>query len=466
VLVVLSVAGFVNFGFFHASTGQVVHYWDAFHYFVGAKYLPELGYTGLYEAAWVAGRDMGAFADVAWIRDLPTYQVRDVRSVDAAAVRARFTAERWRAFKADLLVFGPRIPDWRRLFLDHGYNDPPPRARLLHLLVRWLPAAPATLIALSLVDYVLIGVALWLARRAFGPLAGAVAAAFFLLSFFGRFDFIGGSILRWDWIAALVAGTAAFARGAGATAGVLFGYAALARLFPLLFLVPLAIKWLQSRRAGVPDRTLNRCLGAAGGVLLVAVVAVALAGDRAAFAEFGAKILLHADTAFTNHVGLRSWLVFHAAPWIVADGMHAVDPVAMAAARPPSWVAPAASALYLAIALPLIARAPALPSMMYAVPLVYCALSPAGYYYSFLVLLVLLPWHRGVPDRIRLLGMALLALAGAGAYALEIADDDVLPLFHAASMLIGVYFAAWLTLEYARLRRPAVPLTAVAEGPR
>ena len=112
--------------FVHASsTRQLVHYWDAFHYFVGAKYLPELGYTGLYESAWVAGREVGAFADIAWIRDLPTYGVRDVRSIDPAAVRARFTEARWQAFKADLLVFGPRIPDWRRLFLDHtGLVDP------------------------------------------------------------------------------------------------------------------------------------------------------------------------------------------------------------------------------------------------------------------------------------------------------------------------------------------------------
>jgi hypothetical protein len=114
---VVSAIGFVNFGFFHAVARQPVHYWDAFHYFVGAKYLPEVGYTRLYEATWVAGREMGAFADIARIRDLPTYQVRDTRSIDPAAVRARFTDERWRAFQQDLLVFGPRIPDWRRLFL-------------------------------------------------------------------------------------------------------------------------------------------------------------------------------------------------------------------------------------------------------------------------------------------------------------------------------------------------------------
>ena len=465
-LVVVAAVAFVNFGFFHAVARQHLHYWDAFHYFVGAKYLPELGYTRLYEATWVAGREMGAFASIDRIRDLPTYQVRDTRSIDAAAVRARFTDDRWRAFKRDLLVFGPQIPDWRRLFLDHGFNDPPPRAMLLHLVVRRLPATTLTLTALSVVDYVLIAAALWLARRAFGPVAGAVGAAFFLLSFFGRFDFIGGSILRWDWIAAIVAGTAAFARGAGATAGLLLGYAAVARIFPVLFLVPLAIKWLQTRRARMRDRTLDHCLGAAALLLVATTLAVALAGDRVFVSEFMAKIRLHSETAFTNHVGLSAWLLFHTAPWIVYDGMRAVDPVAVVAARPAPWVVPAASALYLAVALPLILRARALESMMYAVPLVYCAVSPAGYYYSFLILLVLLPWHHGATDRSRLLGMALLALVGAAGYALEIVSDDYLPLFHGASALIAAYFVVWLALEYLRHRVPAVDRPVAADGAR
>ena len=87
VLLVVSAAAFVNFGFFHAVPRQQIHYWDAFHYFVGAKYLPELGYARLYEATYVAGREIGAFAGIERLRDLPTYQARDVRSIDAAAVR-------------------------------------------------------------------------------------------------------------------------------------------------------------------------------------------------------------------------------------------------------------------------------------------------------------------------------------------------------------------------------------------
>jgi hypothetical protein len=338
-LVVLSALAFVNFGFFHVFSGQRIHYWDAFHYFVGAKYLPELGYTRLYEATWLAGREMGAFADIEWIRDLPTYQARHTRSIDAAAVRARFTDARWRAFKQDLLVFGPRIPDWRRLFLDHGFNDPPPRAMLLHALLRWAPATPTTLALVTSIDYVLIAGALWSARVAFGPVAGAVGAAFFFLNFFGRFDFIGGSILRWDWIAALIFGIAAFARGAGITAGLCIAYAVLARLFPVAFLVPLVIKWIQIRRTGAVDRTLDRCLTASAVLLVTIALMLGLAGDSVLIAEFVTKIRLHGETAFTNHVGLGTWLVFQTASWTIHEGVQTVEPAAVMAARPAPWIA-------------------------------------------------------------------------------------------------------------------------------
>src|SRR5262249_9176408 len=171
---------------------------------------------------------------------LRTYAPRDVTSIDVAAVRARFTDARWREFKRDLLVFGPRIKHWHELLMDHGYNDPPPRALALHALVRWIPASPLILGVLTSVDYVLVLVAFWVVRRAFGGLAASLTFAFFALSFFARFDFIGGSPLRWDWIVGVLLGLAALSRGSGAAAGLGFGYAALPRIFPALFLVPLA----------------------------------------------------------------------------------------------------------------------------------------------------------------------------------------------------------------------------------
>jgi len=99
-----------NFGAFHPTQiGRVVHFWDAFHYFMGAKYLPELGYSRLYEATIVAGHELGAFPSAAYIRDLTTYELRASSTIDADRVRSHFSAGRWRAFKRDLVFFQRHI---------------------------------------------------------------------------------------------------------------------------------------------------------------------------------------------------------------------------------------------------------------------------------------------------------------------------------------------------------------------
>ena len=456
-LAVAAAVAYPNLGFFHVRDRSPIHWHETFHYFVGAKYLPELGYTRLYDASWVAGRELGAFAQIRQVRDLATYALRDVASINADAVRARFTPARWQAFKRDLLVFGPRINHWDHLLIDHGYNDPPPRALALHALVRWVPASPIALGVLTSLDYVILLVAFWAVRRAFGGLAASLTFAFLALSFFARFDFIGGSPLRWDWVGALLLGVAAFARGAGAAAGLGFGYAVLARLFPMLLLLPLVVTWAHTRLIGARNIVLTRCLTAAAALGVVVLLAlVAIPATRELSTEFVTKIEQHNRGVYTNHVGLGSLIVFHNTPWVERpDGTVFAPHDAALAARPAPWVLPAAAALYFLAALPLVLRARPLSSMMYAVPLVFFALTPAGYYYSFLVLLVLLPWHEGGPDPLRLSAMGLLALLGAAGYALEILSADMLPLFYNASIQLGVFLLCWLGLEYLRLaRRP------------
>ncbi len=442
-----------NFGVFHPDHSGYraghIHYVDAFHYFMGAKYLPELGYSRLYEAAFVAGRELGAFGDVTHVRDLTSYTLRQVGSLDAQAVRGRFSKERWLTFKRDLVFFGPRIEVWRELLVDRGYNDPPPRALLLHLLVRWLPANTFTLTLLTSLDYVAVIAGFCVVWRAFGEIPAALALAFFSLSFFARFDWVGGSLLRWDWIAALLISVAAFARGFSRTAGIMLGYAVLARIFPIFFLVPLGIKWIQSR-----DAALARCLrSAVGGVLVVAVGLVAVGEERSFLSEFLSKLHVHGTDPFINSVGLGSVMVFGAAPWSAhPDGRVYVTEAAIVGARPAPYVLPLVSAVYLLVALPLILRARPLESVMYAVPLIFCAVSPTGYYYSFLVLLVLLPWQRGGRAHwVGLIEMALLTFLLAASYAFELASGEFLPLFYQVSIQLGVFFLFWLGFEYVRL---------------
>ncbi len=457
-LLAVAALAYPNFGVFHPNHYRHIHYWDVYHYFVGAKYFPELGYSRLYEATYVAGRELGAFGGLQALRDLTTYRFRDPATIDAAAVRGRFTSERWQAFKRDLAVIGSRIQEWPGPLLDRGYNDPPPRALLLHLLVRWVPATPVTLTLLTSIDYALMLGALVAVWRAFGPIPAALAFASLWLSFFARFDFIGGSLLRWDWLVALLLGVAALARGAGITAGICLAYAALARIFPILFLLPLAIKLLRRRS---PDTAVRRTLGAAAAVIIVVVGLVAAAGeDRTSAREYLTKIRLHSQEAAANSVGLGSLLVFHAAPWTLnPDGSVFVGADAAAAAAPTPWLVRAVAAAYLLLAVPLIRRATPVTSLMYAVPLIFWGLSPTGYYYSFLVLLVLLPWQGGLPDRVRLLEMVLLTAVMAAVHAFEVASADLIPLYYQASIALAVFFVLWLGFEYARLAAPGDAVT-------
>jgi hypothetical protein len=113
---------------------------------------------------------------------------------------------------------------------------------------------------------------------------------------------------------------------------------------------------------------------------------------------------LHAEDPFINSVGVGSMMVFGSAAWKSnPDGTVYVTAEAVAGAQPARYELPLISAGCLLLVLPLIRRAQPLESVVYAVPLIFCVLSPPGYYYSFLVLLVFLPWRGGAgryqPDK-------------------------------------------------------------------
>jgi hypothetical protein len=57
-LATLGALSYVNFGAFHTD-GTPLHIWDQFHYVIGSKYFPELGYDGLYVATVAAFEEKG-----------------------------------------------------------------------------------------------------------------------------------------------------------------------------------------------------------------------------------------------------------------------------------------------------------------------------------------------------------------------------------------------------------------------
>jgi hypothetical protein len=114
VLGVLGLLAYFNFGSFHFG-GIHVHLWDSLHHVLGAKYIDEIRYDGLYDCIAVADAEdpeMGPRAAQRVLTDLRTNRMTTAADVVAHPERckARFSGERWSDFKADVAFFGRGFP--------------------------------------------------------------------------------------------------------------------------------------------------------------------------------------------------------------------------------------------------------------------------------------------------------------------------------------------------------------------
>jgi hypothetical protein len=106
VLATLMVFAWCNFAGMRGG-GSIVHGWEQFHFYLGAKYQKEVGWFDLYKAALIADRESAqALGGLRTIRDIHTFELITVEEAlaDAPRVRAKFSDARWAEFKADWLL--------------------------------------------------------------------------------------------------------------------------------------------------------------------------------------------------------------------------------------------------------------------------------------------------------------------------------------------------------------------------
>jgi hypothetical protein len=236
-LALLSALTYPNLGRFKAQ--GLVHTHEQAHFFLGSKYLPELRYDGLYLALAAAEEERSGA--------LPRWELRDLRSfaqgppdpAAVAAVRGRFTAARWSAFAADVQTFRRSLRlQPRSVVADHGNTGSPAWAMVAWPFTATLPLGLGTANLLGGLDLLLLlglFAAVW---RVFGARAAFLTAILALLPV-RAWAYLGGSILRLDWLFAL--GMAACMVGARRwrTGGLFLGYAIASKVFcglPALFL--------------------------------------------------------------------------------------------------------------------------------------------------------------------------------------------------------------------------------------
>jgi uncharacterized membrane protein len=170
-----------------------------------------------------------------------------------AEIRERFTPERWQEFRRDTnyLVSGKTRGSY---FKDHGNTGSPAWAMTASLFTENLPYNRASAHVFGSLDMLLLLILFVTVWRTFGERVLALTMIVGM-SVPLVYTYLGGSILRMDWIFALGMSVCFFEQRRFRTAGVFLGYAVAAKLLAGVMVLPLGLRLLAE---AIGERRVNR----------------------------------------------------------------------------------------------------------------------------------------------------------------------------------------------------------------
>ncbi|HWA74961.1 MAG TPA: hypothetical protein VG937_21615 [Polyangiaceae bacterium] len=335
-LTALSFAVFHDFGNPNTRYSEYYHRHELYHYYLGAKYSTELGYTRLYECTLVAEVENGR-ADQVRNRDYRDLNVNLIKPVQGSPIlndpdhcKQHFTKDRWATFKREIDWFYHSAAGsyWEGMQKDHGYNPPPVWTMTGKLFASLHEASDGFFKFLASLDVMLHAGIFLLFNWAFGWRVMAVAAVFWGANAPADFYWTGGAFLRQDWFFLLVAATCCARKRRFFLAGFALTWAALLRIFPGLFIfgwaIIIGLYLLESIRRGPkkikgdtatglltylhPDhrRVIAGCVVALA-TLVPTSIMVCGADSYGDFYKHTLKTLQ--NTPLTNHMGLETMIV-------------------------------------------------------------------------------------------------------------------------------------------------------------
>lgn len=326
-LVTSATAGFLhytNLPPFHPWAERPLHVHDFAHYYLGAKYFPELGYRRLYRCFLEA--DEGRIG-AKTARDLETLRQKVERPVDALLAdpmrpcRIHFSAARWTEFKNDVdaLASAQEPAAWRSFVGDLGFNAPPGWLVIAHPVAQSVGSvAPgdSTFERLTLLDTALVAATFAVLVAGFGLVPAATALVVLATFHPASSTWTAGSFLRWDWLFFLALGATMARRGYPVAAGAMVASSALVRIFPAIALFGV-VAWLAVRRV-IDGHWPRPGLAFLGGAVLAgaggSLASVALFGLDAWTDAWDNLIGMEASTP-TNYMGLGTAISYAATAW-------------------------------------------------------------------------------------------------------------------------------------------------------
>lgn len=313
-LVAAGTFAWTQFGFFQGK-GGLLHQWDMFHYYVGSKYFPELGYFELYRCVAKAEREAGREheMDRALLRSLNDSRIYPGTWAkrEEGRCRASFTPERWDAFRRDIASFRPLFdnPPFITVVSDHGFNATPVHAAWLRWWSSTVPPTRGGLVALAQLDSIAYLGALAFIGWGFGVEACAAVALVFGLGFPWGYNWVGGSFGRIVWLMWLSAGLALLRRDRPLLGSAALTVAGLLRLFPMVFVgamgLSVLVGWIKERRLSESGK---RILAGFALTTALGLGLGATAGGPSRYREFVGAMHRHSETPLTNQMGLMTLL--------------------------------------------------------------------------------------------------------------------------------------------------------------
>ncbi|MBN1655217.1 MAG: hypothetical protein JXA30_15720 [Deltaproteobacteria bacterium] len=333
----LAAVGFIafiswwNIGHFHFD--HYIHIWEHYHYYIGAKYGPELRYSRLYECTAAADLEDGLYKRVKErkMRDLVTNELGTTDAIikDPSRCKRHFSAARWEEFKRDIRWFRARfsVDRWNQSQNDHGYNGTPVWAILARTLtdisdITWSTTIKLEMfnyqkvvdkiLALGIIDSVLLIIMWAVVWWAFGWRATCVALLYWGCNFPARYYWNGGSFLRYDWLVWMIIGICLLKKEKMASGGFALTYATLLRVFPGMVVVALIAKALyqmvQARRFFISKPQLRFAVGCILALLIFIPLSSWTMNGLDAWVEFAENSSKHLSTPLTNNMGLKTVL--------------------------------------------------------------------------------------------------------------------------------------------------------------
>ncbi|MFH1067959.1 MAG: hypothetical protein V1746_08700 [bacterium] len=416
---------FSGFTYFYIFRGvcqrDFLKNWDLYHYFLGPKYFNELGYTGIYGTSLAATQEMGLRLPGGYATDLDNYSVATVEeAMQRFNFKNNFTPERWDQFKQELHFFysthGRRV--FGRMCNDHGYNGSPGHTVFAQFWANLIPVNYRNMTLVSLIDIALLFAAFALVCHSFGWRLGALFFIFYCVNFTNRYDPVGGSFMRYAWIAALVAGVCMLKLKKPSLGGALIGLSAMLNIFPVVFAGGIGVKMIfqflkEKRFAREHLRFVGGFLAACA---LVFLLTLTLRGGHGlkTWRDFLHKMSIHSSRLTQDRIGFPYLFVYHGE--ITPEDSqvsYRQKQRELDAMKPFFWAIVGGVLVLTALAASKLDDATA--SVLVGVMTIFLIFSLVRYYYAVAALLMLL-WHGQLKKRGGFIGVVLLFLMMAIAF--------------------------------------------------